>query len=82
VNPDAELGISLIARHVRPKMADGRREPLTADFVGNLLSSAVKIHDRQVRRSERWTYPTPIWVAVIVGVFSLLVVFTRVLLPG
>jgi hypothetical protein len=44
-----------------------RREPLTADFVGDLLRSAVEIHDRQVRRSERWTYLVPIWVALIAG---------------
>lgn len=82
VNPSADHGVSLIARHVRPKMQDGRREPLTADFVGNLLRSAVEIHDRQVRRSERWTYLVPIWVAVITGVFGLLFVFLRFLLPS
>jgi len=71
--------MSLIARHVSTNRKGGHTEPLAADFVGNLLRSAVDIHDRQVRRRERWVYLVPIWVAVILGVFSLLVVFAKVL---
>jgi hypothetical protein len=47
------------------------RKPLPPDFVGHLLSAAVDIHDRQVRRSERWTYLVPIWVALITGGLAL-----------
>jgi hypothetical protein len=71
VNPQDEYPISLIARHVQPIIGDRKREPLAADFVGNLLRSAVEIHDRQVRRSERWTYLVPVWVALVAGIFGL-----------
>jgi hypothetical protein len=70
-NPNEKYGISLIARHVHPQLDGGKRETLTADFVGNLLSAAVEIHDRQVRRSERWTYLVPVWVALVAGIFGL-----------
>ncbi len=62
--------MSLIARRVLPKNEENKRR-LSPEFVGQLLNSAVELHDRQVRRSERWTYLIPIWVALIVGVFSL-----------
>jgi hypothetical protein len=71
VNPRDEYPISLIARHVHPVKEDDKREALTADFVGNLLRSAVDIHDRQVRRSERWSYLVPIWGALILGISGL-----------
>ena len=70
-NPQEKYGVSLIARHVGPEMADGELELLTADFVGNLLGSAVEIYDQQMRRSERWTYLVPVWVALVAGVFGL-----------
>jgi hypothetical protein len=85
VNPDPDKTdknhiVSLIARHVSPKREDGKRGPLTDEFVGNLLRSAVDIHDRQVRRSERWTYLVPIWVALILGILGLLGTLAKLLL--
>ena len=78
VDPEADRAISLVARHATPNFDDkGGREPLTADFVGNLLRSAVEIHDRQVRRSERWTYLLPIWVVLIAGIFGLVTALVR-----
>src|SRR5829696_7520127 len=59
VNPDQEKKkvVSLIARHAQQKRSDDDgREPLDPDFVDSLLRAAVEMHDRQVRRSERWTY--------------------------
>jgi hypothetical protein len=53
VNPGRVHRISLIARHVSTNRQGDHTEPLAADFVGNLLRSAVDIHDRQVRRRER-----------------------------
>ncbi len=75
--------VALLARHVDVPETEGRprpRAPLPADFVGNLLNSAVDIHDRQVRRSERWTYLVPIWVALILGILGLLGTLIRLLL--
>jgi hypothetical protein len=73
VDRESEYPISLIARHVQEDIGGGKRPPLPPDFVGNLLRSAVEIHDRQVRRNERWTYLVPIWVALIAGGFGLVV---------
>jgi hypothetical protein len=62
--------VSLVSRHVTKRGDDGIRE-LSPDFVAGLLRSAIDIHDRQVRRAERWTYLTPIWVALMAGLFTL-----------
>ena len=77
VNVDREHGVSLISRHVTPKGDAGRRE-LSPEFVGNLLRAAVEMHDRQVRRAERWTYLIPIWVALTAGIFTLIGIALRV----
>src|SRR5436305_2893888 len=47
--------ISLVARHVLPENAEGVRE-LPSEFSGQLIEAAINLHDRQVRRDERWTY--------------------------
>ena len=52
VNEESEWGTSLIARHVIPEQ-DGRRE-LENAFIQTLLGIAVDMHDREVRRSDRW----------------------------
>jgi hypothetical protein len=84
VNPGQknEKEVALIARHMMPKKNEpgGGRESLTLDHVDSLLRSAVEMHDRQVRRSERWTYLVPIWVALVAGIFSIFVVILRGLL--
>jgi hypothetical protein len=64
VRKEAEHRVSLLARHVLPKTEQGTRE-LPSDFAGQLITAAVDLHDRQLRRSERWTYLIPIWVALI-----------------
>ena len=68
-----EGSVSLLARHVLPKDDLGVRR-LPSDFAGQLIATAVDLHDRQVKRSERWTYLVPIWVALITGIFVLLAV--------
>jgi hypothetical protein len=81
VNPDPEKkkAVSLIARHAQQKRSDGDgREPLDPGFVDSLLRAAVEMHDRQVRRSERWIYLVPIWVALILGILSLIGVILRI----
>jgi len=84
VNPakEDERSVSQIARHAslkqRPHSEGGGRARFTTKFVHDLLSSTVEIHDRQVRRSERWRYLVPIWVALVTGIFTLLAVGLRV----
>lgn len=70
VHTEATHGVSLVSRHVLPKDEQGIRR-LPSDFVGQLIAAAVDLYDRQVKRSERWTYLVPIWVALLVGVFGL-----------
>jgi len=76
VKPDGEHRVSLVARHVAPKNEDGVHV-LPSEFVGRLLSAAIDLHDRQVRLAERWTLWLPLWVAVIIGFFSLAAVLLR-----
>lgn len=76
VRPEGEHSVSLIARHVLPKNHQGVRE-LPSDFAGQLISTAVDLHDRQVKRSERWTYLVPIWVALITGIFVLATIWLK-----
>jgi len=68
VQPESTHPVSLVSRHVLP---DGSRH-LPADFIGQLITAAIDLYDRQVKRSERWTYLVPILVALIVGGFTLL----------
>jgi hypothetical protein len=81
VRREGEHRVSLIARHVLPKTAQGTRE-LPSDFTGQLISAAVDLHDRQLRRSERWTYLVPIWVALIAGVCTILAALLHIWFPG
>ncbi len=62
--------VSLVSRYVMPKEEEGGKL-LSPEFVGSLLQAAIDIHDRQVRRCERWTYLIPIWVALIIGLLAL-----------
>lgn len=81
VRREGEHRVSLIARHVLPK-ADQGAAGLPSDFTGQLITSAVDLHDRQLRRSERWTYLIPIWVALIAGVFAVAVALLKIWFPG
>ena len=66
VAPDGENQISLVARHVTPR-AGNKREPLASDYTSKLLQLAVELHDREVRRSERWHVWMPVIVALTAG---------------
>ena len=71
--------ISLVARHVLPRQPKGGAAHFSAEFVAGLLRAAIDIHDRQVRRCERWTYLIPIWVALIGAVAVLAAALLRAL---
>ena len=58
--------VSLVIRHVSEEAGE-KRPPLSPEHTQALLNSAIELHDRQIRRSQRWTVLIPIWVAVIGG---------------
>lgn len=63
--------ISLVTRHVSEEVAE-KRPPLSPEHTQALLNSAIELHDRQIRRSQRWTVLIPIWVAIIGGAVVIL----------
>lgn len=71
VKPSGKHRTSLVARHVLAS-ENGAVTELSPDFTGGLLKAAIDMHDRQVRRSERWTYLVPIWVALVAGLATVL----------
>lgn len=81
VKPEGEKRVSLVSRHVTPKNEKEIRQ-LPPEFIGKLLQAAIDLHDRQIRRDERWAYWVPIGVALIAGLFSLGAVIIKTLLEG
>jgi hypothetical protein len=73
VAPEREHPVSLIARHVTPRDENQERGPMSPEFVGQLLKTAIELHDREVRWSERGRYLLPIWLgaASVVGSIGL-----------
>ncbi len=67
--------ISLVTRHVSKE--SGKRPPLTPEHTQALLNTAIELHDRQIRRSQRWTVLIPIWAALASGI---LILITKVLI--
>jgi len=76
VMPGGDHRVSLLSRHVT-KRVEGKHPVLEGAHVHGLLRAAIEMHDRQVRRSERWTYLIPIWAALVVAVSSIVVVLIR-----
>lgn len=66
--------VSLVLRHVSDP-ENNVRPPLSPDHAQSLLSTAIELHDRQLRRSQRWTVLIPIWVAVIGALVALVKVW-------
>ena len=73
VNSESESGLSLVGRYVLPHETDEYREPLTADFVSVLLTTAIDLHDRQVSDAEAWKTWMPVWSSVISAIVSAVV---------
>lgn len=64
------VSISLTARFVAG--ASPSERVLKPEIVQHLMRTAVDIHDRETRRSERWTLYVPLIIAIIgaVGAFA------------
>jgi hypothetical protein len=82
VKPEGEHRVSLVARHVTPRDAEGRRQPLAPDYTSKLLELAVELHDREVRRSQSWQVWLPILGAVLGGALTLAGVWLKSKLDG
>ena len=64
------ISISLIARFVARK--ENPKRPLPPEAVQKLMESAIELHDRQVKRSEKWAHYVPLWVAGVGGVAAII----------
>jgi alpha-ketoglutarate-dependent taurine dioxygenase len=76
VMPGGDHRVSLLSRHVTRRV-EGKHPELEGDHVHGLLRAAIEMHDRQVRRSERWTYLIPIWAALVVAVSSIVIALIK-----
>ena len=65
--------VSLISRFSTTPLPNDEREPLPHDFTEALLTTATNLHDRQLKRSERWVQLIPLWTAVLAALASLIV---------
>jgi hypothetical protein len=72
VNPDDELGLSLVARYALPHNDSGGRPQLSPDFVSTLLETAITLHDRQVSAAETWKSFVPLWASLGAGLLGAL----------
>jgi hypothetical protein len=77
VRPDGEHIVSLIARHV-----SAQEVPLSAEHMSKLLTLAVDLHDREVRRAQVWHVWIPVIVAVTASVFTLFGIWLKSVLGG
>jgi len=67
--------VSLVTRHVSTDEGK-KRPPLSPEHTQALLNTAVELHDREIKRNQRWTVLIPIWVAVIGGIVVLIKAFS------
>lgn len=63
-DPKAEHSVSLITRHVS-NVAGNARAPLSNEYTRSLLSLAVELHDRQLKRERAWEALVPVAVALV-----------------
>lgn len=70
VKTDADNPVALIARHATPVNATGGREPLDGSTAQHLIDTAIELHDRQIKREDRWTLTAPIWAAANAAVVA------------
>lgn len=72
VSTDGTHRVSLLSRHVTPKVNDDTK-PLSPEFTLQLLTAAIELHDRQVSRAERWSYLIPVLAAVVAATATIIV---------
>jgi hypothetical protein len=74
---DAHNAIALVARHVQPRNDSNGRDVLTPEFTQYLLTTAIQLHEQQIKRDQRRAFLVPIWAAVtgafVAGFFAIFV---------
>lgn len=60
--------VSLISRHVLP---EGARD-IPPELIGQLLETAIQLHDRELDRKFHWKIYLPIVVTITAGIFTLI----------
>lgn len=64
--------VSLTARHVLPEDAESRRPQLDAGFTHRLVQTAIDLHDRELKRAERWNFLIPAAIAALTSIVVIL----------
>ncbi|WP_157772471.1 hypothetical protein [Lacunisphaera limnophila] len=64
--------VSLTARHVLPKDAEDRRPQLDVNFTHRLIQTAIDLHDRELKRAERWNFLFPAAIAALTSIVVIL----------
>lgn len=77
VDETKKYPISLICRHIYKTSPTLNEEEFDRSFIHQLMSVAIELHDREVKRAQGWTFYIPIWVAAISGAFLLLKEFLK-----
>jgi len=81
VSADAEHGISLVSRHVSGKIGEAR-EALPPEYTRTLLSTAIDLHDRQLKRSQRWLDSITVIASAVVAVAGVALAIITVVTKG
>src|SRR6266567_1208403 len=71
VSEEGDHPLSLVARHVQPRDASGKREPLSQEFTNVLIKTAIELHDRQVDSAAWWKHLMPLWTALLAGAVAI-----------
>ena len=74
VADDKKFPVSLVTRYVSTG-EEMNRPALSPEHTQAILSTAIELHDRELKRNQRWTVLIPIWVAVIGGIVILVKTF-------
>jgi hypothetical protein len=78
---EREHGLSLIARHVLPRVGE-QRPSLPPDFVGVLFQTAITLHDRQVASAEWWKSLIPLASALAAALIASVTTLCTLWLSG
>lgn len=68
VRQAGENVVSLTARHVMPKQEGDLPPQLPTEFTSKLIQAAIDLHDRELKRAERWNFLVTAVIAAVAAV--------------